>query len=264
MPPPPSLFFVPDLNILICDPNRYRFDFEALRNFLQPLLNHLNAFENQKERYPNTFICLSESLKQAVLAEFPWNQEDLPPDLIDIYTAILPVLNSARDRTITAGRAQRIAPDLTSGLYFASGTTVQAWQTLVKSSENCWSGEGQAEYIKILSDQEILLRVSAGGEDLYLAEIFPPGEWEAVCAWAIEGLPRMGDMPYHPHDSWHRGQNFPRGGEGSNRGWRDRHDRVWTWDYLHGGTHWHVVVSRRHEWQREYEVTPDGRIHHRY
>jgi len=261
MPPPPRILIVPDLPILIYDRRRYQHDLQSLRQQYLTLIDHIDEYEQYRMNYPGLQVCLTTNLRQSLMTEFPWDQSEKEPiatELTDLFTAVLPWLNSAVEREVFEAVGIVTIRDATQECYFAQQKTRQDWQNLINSSESCWRGPDNAEYLKVISSIAELRRVQRGGRDVYLVEVFPPTEWSMMLKWAVYALPRVGDYPYLPHRSWNGRTKFPRAGSGADAGPRDQRDCKWTWDYLHGGTHWHIIGE---DGNRQFEITPDGRVH---
>jgi hypothetical protein len=264
MPPQPRILIIPDLPILIYDRRRYQHDLQGLRQQYLTLIDHIDAYEQHRMTYPELQVCITTDLRQSLMTEFPWDQSEQEPiaaELTDLFTAVLPWLNSAVEREIIEAAEIVTVRDATQDCYFAHQKTRQDWRNLINSSENCWRGPDSSEYLKVISSVAELRRVQRNGRDVFLVEVFPPAEWSLMLKWAVDALPRIGDYSYLPHRSWNGRKTFPRGGSGVNAGPRDQQDYLWTWDHRHGGTHWHIIDDHGKRW---FEITPDGRILNQY
>ncbi len=260
MPGIPHLLIVPDLNILVSDPNIYQYAPDQLLLFFATVDLHNQAILARQ----NTHWCLSKSLLQQLLIEFPWRMSQqanqLTGPLNTVLTAYLPVLNRAITRNPDKMPAV-IIPASFLGIRPHSPQTREEWLKLMASSETCWQekkpsfdgmfvasrGNGVLEIYKPAPAQQLVCRI----------DVFEPNQWAGVYQWGIECLPRTGPYSYQPPRTHGGIINFPKSTTKKGQsGFLDANGNIWCWDLLHRD-HWDVIDMAGNPVRR---VRPDGRL----
>jgi hypothetical protein len=247
---PSHVQVAPDLALVACPPDPEPWNREFYDLFSQVFLKH-----DEKVREYKFTWALSDKLLVCLLGnEFPWNAVGKVGWVYDLMVAFEEWRRTIKPLPVEHCPGVQVEPDITPS--HVGDETKQAWSDVLAG---CVQTDAALSYVASFPRQPVLrlwVRWNASASEIEL--IRQVAEWDAVLVqvdpWFRNGLPRVGDYPYEPPGSWHKGQPFPRGTGG--RGFLDVKGRTWIWDREE--EHWDVQ-DRRPGRGRYIRVTSDGR-----
>jgi len=234
-PPPPVVWAVPDLALVVCPANPDPWDGDFCVLYSTVFLKH-----DEKVREYGFDWALSDELKTSLLNEFPWHAVGRVGWVRDLMVTFPGWLQEVRVFPVEHHPGAQVEPDIAPA--YVGDATKQAWVDVLATSTCSEMVRCRVASFPQQTAGPLLLVLDEGQAPFVVQLVRQLAEWDVVLAeidpWARNGLPSGGEHPYNPPRHWHEGQPFPRQQCVRGAGFLDADGRIWVWDGTEG--HWDV------------------------